>query len=398
VQRRRFVLGCGCAAFGGALPWAGVLAQSVTPPAEWSPPARFARPDVKTDEGSLWAFMDREEQRLKQSAFVIRDKALQDYVTGIACRLAGDHCPDIRVYIVQTPLFNASMAPNGMMQVWSGLLLRMTSEAQLAAVLGHEIGHYLARHSIERLRDAKSKSAAGQFLGILLARAGGIGAISQLALLAGLLAYSRDQEREADRIGVELMARAGYAPIEASRVWEQLLEELKSGAKERDEYWDESVLFKTHPPAAERQKTLADLAAAAKGGEGRTGADEYRAALARYRSDFLLDELKRRKFGETRVLLERMQKAFPDDGELQYCLGEAYRMRAQDKDLGEAIAAYRRSELLKGTPAEMYRSMGLVQRQLGDDAQAESAFAKYLELKPAAPDSALIRTYIKRTD
>lgn len=395
MHRRRFVLGCGCCAALAAQPWAGALAQSE--PSEWRMPARFTRPDMKTDEGSLWAFMDREEQRLKRSAFVIRDKALHDYVTGIACKLAGEHCADIRVYIVQTPLFNASMAPNGMMQVWSGLLLRMTSEAQLAAVLGHEIGHYLARHSIERLRDAKSKSAAGQFLGILLARAGGIGAVSQLALLAGLLAYSRDQEREADRIGVELMARAGYAPIEASRVWEQLLEELKSGAKERDEYWDESVLFKTHPPAAERQKTLAELAAA-KGAQGRTGADDYRAALAGHRSDFLLDELKRRNFGETRVLLERMQKAFPDDGELQYCLGEAYRMRAQDKDLAEAIAAYRRAEALKGTPAEMYRSMGLVHRNLGDDAQAESAFAKYLELKPAAPDSPLIRTYLKRID
>ncbi|HEX2651493.1 MAG TPA: M48 family metallopeptidase [Burkholderiales bacterium] len=394
MQRRRFVLGCGCAALGG-LPWAGALAQAEAP--EWKMPARFARPDASSDEGSLWAFMDREEHRLKQSAFVIRDKALQDYVTGIVCKLAGEHCPDIRVYIVQTPLFNASMAPNGMMQVWSGLLLRMTSEAQLAAVLGHEIGHYLARHSIERLRDAKSKSAAGQFLGILLARAGGLGAISQLALLAGMLAYSRDQEREADRIGVELMARAGYAPLEASRVWEQLLEELKAGAKDRDEYWDESVLFKTHPPAAERQKVLADLAAA-KGAQGRTGADEYRAALAQHRSDFLVDELKRHNFGETRVLLERMQKAFPDDGELQYCLGEAYRLRAQDKDLTEAIAAYRRAELLKGAPAEMYRSMGLVQRKLGDEGQAESAFAKYLELKPTAPDSALIRTYLKRTD
>jgi predicted Zn-dependent protease len=361
-------------------------------------PERFKRPALNTDEGSLWAFMDREEQRLKHSAFVIRDKTLHDYVSGVACRLAGDHCADVRVYLVQTPLFNANMAPNGMMQVWSGLLLRMTSEAQLAAVLGHEIGHYLARHSIERLRDAKSKSAAGQFLGVLLARAGGIGAVSQLALLAGMLAYSRDQEREADRIGLELMARAGYAPIEASRVWEQLLEELKAGAKERAEYWDESVLFKTHPPAAERQKTLADWAAARGGAAGRTGAEEYRSALAQHRSDFLVDELKRRNFAETRVLLERMQKAFPEDGELPYCLGEAYRLRAQDKDLAEAIAAYRRAESLKGAPAEVYRSMGLVHRQLGEAAQAETAFARYLELKPAAPDSALIRTYIKRTD
>ncbi|MEW6687463.1 MAG: M48 family metalloprotease [Pseudomonadota bacterium] len=388
MLRRRLVLGCGCAAL-ATLPWSGALAQ-------WSAPPRFKRPEPGSDEGGLWALMDREEQKLRRSGFLIRDKALQDYVSGIACRLAGEHCPDVRVYLVQTPYFNASMAPNGMMQVWSGLLLRMTSEAQLAAILGHEIGHYLGRHSIERLRDAKSKSAFGQFLGILLARAGGVGSIAQLALLAGMLAYSRDQEREADQVGLELMARAGYAPIEASRVWTQLLEELKAGAQDREEFWNESVLFATHPPAEERQKTLAE-AAAARGAVGRTGETEYRAALAQHRSEFLADELKRRSFGETRVLFERMLAALPDDGEVQYSLGEAYRLRAGDEDLKQAVAAYRRAEAMKGTPAELYRSLGLVHRQLGEAQQAEAAFARYLELKPGAPDGALIRTYLKRT-
>ena len=82
------------------------------------------------------------------------DLKLHAYVEDIACRLGASHCPDIRVHIVRTPWFNASMAPNGMMQVWSGLLLRADNEAQLAAVLGHEIGHYISRHSVERLRDA----------------------------------------------------------------------------------------------------------------------------------------------------------------------------------------------------------------------------------------------------
>jgi predicted Zn-dependent protease len=389
VRRRRFVLGCGCGAL-AALPCGGALGQ-------WVAPARFARLGADTDEGGLWALMDREEQRLRHSAFVIRDKALQDYVTGIACRLAGEHCPDVRVYLVHTPLFNASMAPNGMMQVWSGLLLRVTSEAQLAAVLGHEIGHYLARHSIERMRDAKSRTAFGQFLGFVLSAAGGGGAggIAQLALLAGMLAYSRDQEREADRIGLDLMTRAGYAPLEASRVWAQLLEELKGGATEAGEYWNESVLFATHPPAEERQQTLAEAAASA-GGAGRTGEAEYRAALSAHRSDFLADELKRRSFGQTRVLLERMLQALPDDGELQYCLGEAYRLRAQNDDLKQALAAYRRAESMKGTPAELYRSMGIVHRQLDEVPQSDAAFGRYLELKPAAPDGALIRSYIKR--
>jgi predicted Zn-dependent protease len=338
--------------------------------------------------------MDLEERKVRRSGFLIRDRQLNDYVNGIVCRLAGDHCPDIRVYVMQTPFFNASMAPNGMMQIWSGLLLRMTSEAQLAAILGHEIGHYFKRHSIERLRDAKSRSAFGQFLGIFL---GGAGAVAQLALLAGMLAYSRDHEREADQIGVDLMARAGYAPIEASRVWEQLLEELKAGAADRDEYWDQSVLFATHPPAEERKQNLA-AAAATLGKDGRTGESEYRSALERHRTLFLTDEIRRRQPAETRVLLNRMLAAMPDDGELQYYLGETYRLRAQPDDLNQAIAAFRRAEELKGAPPEVYRSMGLVHRQLGEQTQAETAFARYLELKPTAPDGALIRNYLKRTD
>lgn len=391
MLRRRFVLGCGCAAL-AAPGWRGALAQ-------WIAPGRLARPEPATDEGGLWALMDREEQRLRRSGFLIRDKALQDYVTGIACRLAGDHCPDIRVYLVQTPFFNASMAPNGMMQVWSGLLLRVSNEAQLAAIIGHEIAHYMMRHSLERMRDAKSRSAFGQFFGVLLsaAGAGGAGSVAQLALLAGMLAYSRDHEREADRIGLELMVRAGYAPLEASKVWGQLLEELKAGSAERDEYWSESVLFATHPPAEERQKALAAAAAAASGAAaGQTGEEAYRIAIARHRSEFLAEELKRRRFGETRVMLERMLAALPGDGELQYSLGEAYRLRSGGEDLKLALDAYRKAESMQGTPAELFRSKGLVLRQLGEPDEAKAAFSRYLELKPAAPDGALIRTYLKQ--
>jgi len=53
------------------------------------------------------------------------------------------------------PCFNAGMAPNGMMQIWSDLLMRVESEVQLAPVIEHEIGHYLQRHTVERLRDIK---------------------------------------------------------------------------------------------------------------------------------------------------------------------------------------------------------------------------------------------------
>ncbi|MFI4927860.1 MAG: hypothetical protein ACHP7E_09265, partial [Burkholderiales bacterium] len=92
-------------------------------------PPRFTRPAPGTDEGGLWGLMDREESRLKRSPLTIHDQKLEAYLTSVVCRLGEDHCPDVRVHPVRTPHFNAMMAPNGMMIVWSGLLLRVENEA-----------------------------------------------------------------------------------------------------------------------------------------------------------------------------------------------------------------------------------------------------------------------------
>jgi len=359
-------------------------------------PPRFAHPDPASDEGGWWSQMDREEQRLRASGFLIRDKALNEMVSGIACRLASAHCPDLRVYLVRTPLFNAMMAPNGMMQIWSGLLLRMTNEAQLAAVIGHEMGHYLERHSIDRIRSAKTATAVGHYLGLALgavrsSNAGHFANAADIALIAGFLSYGRDQEREADRIGLNLMTQAGYAPLEASRVWEQMLEEVRADPMEGEDFWRASILFATHPPARERRETLAELAGSAG---GRTGEAEYRAALAAQRPAFVSDELKRRKFLQTRVLFERLLKAVPDDGEIQYALGEAFRMRDGVGDAQSALDAYRKAQAMRGSPPELYRSMGLLERQRGQHAEARASFARYLELKPGASDAELVRRYM----
>jgi beta-barrel assembly-enhancing protease len=355
VNRRSFFLGCcGC-----ALP-AAATAQG--------------------DEAGLWAYMAREEERLRRSPFLIRDEALNTYVRDIACRLAGDHCPDVRIYLVRQAHFNATMAPNGMLQVWSGLLLRMANEAQLAAILGHEIGHFVARHGVARLREAKKRTAVGQTVGLGLTVFGWLGvavnSVAQLALSAGGAAYSREHEREADRIGLELMERAGYAPIEASRVWAQLFEEVQADPNSMGG----NPLFETHPAAEEREQLLA---AAAGAREGYRGAEAYARILAPHRAQFLRDEILRGHYSETLVLLDRL----PSDGEVLFYKGEAHRLRG---DMDEALAAYRSAE---NPPAELYRSMGLVLRRRGD-AAASQAFARYLELRPGAPDAELIRSYL----
>jgi predicted Zn-dependent protease len=113
-------------------------------------------PELTTVEAGLRMKMDEAERSFAASALIIKDPELQNYLDGVVCRLAEKICPDIRLYIVKIPYFNASMAPNGVMQVWTGLLLRVENEAQLATVLAHELAHYKKRHSIKMWNSARN--------------------------------------------------------------------------------------------------------------------------------------------------------------------------------------------------------------------------------------------------
>ena len=378
LSRRRWLQwGCGhCAALG---------ACAASAQAEWVAPPRQPRPDLASDEGGLWALMDREETRLRRSSFVLRDPELRGYLTGLACRLAGEHCTDLRVYTVRTPLFNASMAPNGMLQVWTGLLLRVENEAQLVAVLGHEIGHYLQRHSIERLRDAQARSA----FATLLAPFGIIGLVGQLGALAGLLAYSREHEREADRIGIALMNKTGHDPREAAKVWANMRSELAAGAG--GDPARRSVLFATHPGIEERQGQLEQLAA---GSGGFVGQAEYQARIEPMLWDLFDDELKRAQYDESIVLLDRHCDKRPQRGDLRWFRGEARRLRGHDDDLDRASADFNAALALDKAPAQAHRSLGFIHRQQGRKEDAAAAFTRYLEALPAAPDASLVQSYL----
>jgi tetratricopeptide (TPR) repeat protein len=286
---------------------------------------------------------------------------------------------------VRTPFFNASMAPNGMMQVWTGLLLRVENEAQLAAVLGHEIGHYLQRHSIERLRDAKSRSAFGQFLGLF----GLVGAVGQVGLLASMMAYSRDHERDADRIGLQLMHQAGYATAEAAKVWQNLQLEIKA----RPDGGARNPLFATHPAPEDRQQELAARGATYEGGA--THDAEWRKRVRPFLADWLAEEVKRGQHEESLALLTRLVERMPSRPEYVSARAETYRLRGKDGDLDKAVGDYKTALSIEGTPPEAYRGLGMIQRLREEPVEARTNLLRYLELVPEAPDAAMIKSYVE---
>ena len=346
------------------------------------------------DERGLWMQVDEYERQFKTSNFVMRDAALNAYVRQVFCRTVGAaECKDVRIYVVRTPYFNASMAPNGMMQVWSGLFLRCRNEAQFAAVLGHEYTHYRNRHSVKQFRDIKNKTNAIGWLSVIPLGgmvAGGI-ALAQLGMIGSVFSNSREMEREADTGALPLMVKAGYDPSAASKVWGQILAEDAATAAERKRARRrEGGMFATHPQSVERQAELEKQANVLTSPSATAlNTAEYRAALAPWWVDFIDDQIKLNDFGATDLLLGQLADG-NWTGELLYARGELYRSRGKSEDFKSAAGFYNDGIAKGGAPVEVWRGLGVALLRSGDEPGGQKALKTYLEKKPDAKDKAMM--------
>lgn len=351
------------------------------------------RPALNTDEAGFWMVTDRVEEKLRTSGRVVKESEINVYVRDILCRVTPDHCDNIRLYVVRAPNFNASMMPNGAMQIWTGAILRSRNEAQLAYVISHEVAHYLRRHTVQRWRDARAKTDALVFFQFATAAAGVgfVGPILQIVALGSVFGYSRDQEREADLLGFEMMVEAGYDPREAAKIWESLMEE-----KDASDDPKKLIFFATHPAAEERQKTLTEFAEKLGGNGGLVGEEKLAAIASSYRPQWLRDELRHRDYPRLEVLFKQQLDFSAEQGTLQYYQGELYRLRGEDEDGAKAVAAYQEALIAGGAPPQTHRALGLVYWSMGRTDEARSAFENYLSAAPAADDRAMIESYIRQ--
>ncbi|EJL34758.1 putative Zn-dependent protease [Caulobacter sp. AP07] len=394
-----------------------VAATLLVAPAQAEPRAPNLRPAETTDEGGIWSVSDKTELKAKASAERNRDPALNAYVSGLACKLAAEYCGEIRVYVMDRPFLNASMAPNGYTEVWSGLLLRAQSEDELAFVLGHEIGHFVENHTLESWRATKSRAAgalalqvvvtvaaagaavnSGSYQGAndIMRAAGSINDIIYLGTVAAYFSYSRDNESEADALGFRRMAKAGYDPTAPAGIWRaQIAETEASSFKKVREQPARASIFNSHPLSIERVKALDTLAAGAPA--GRAGDRKaYRAVIRPHLAAWLKDDLRRRDYGESLALIGRLEDLGEDQGVLAFYRGEAYRQRREGDDLVKAREAYVAAGAHADAPLATWRVVGDLALQAGDTAAAKTAYETYLVRAPAAQDRWLVEASLKK--
>ncbi len=386
---------------GGGLAMSAGIAQARILPKDMVPLIGPGYRAVDEDEKGLWQQMERVEEEVAGSNLLIKEPRLISYLQTLIGNVGGPAAKDMRIYLARIPEFNAVMFPTGFTVVFSGLLLRMRNEAQLAGVIAHESAHFLRKHQLRQWRDMRRKSDIFSFLAMGAGVAGGATGVyagdlvrlAQFGTLLSLLKYNRTLEAEADAMGVRLLAEAGYDPTGMSETWEQLIGELDLSAKYRRKRRDRDFsLFSTHPAPESRMKDLKISAAEAKvpGKLYDAYRDRYLAALANLRPTLLDDQVKLNDPGASQYIVNTLAKD-GWNGLLRFHEGEIWRLRNRSGDDVRAAQGYAASILYPDAPPDAWRWHGIMLMKQGRRAEAQAAFARYLKMAPNAPDAAFVR-------
>ena len=213
-----------------------------------------------SESGEISADQQNSPHQFSSDYGTAQDQALNNYVAQVGSALSGvSHRPNMPYTFraVNATYVNAYAFPGGSIAATRGILLELKNEAELAGLLGHEIGHVSARHTAERM--SKGMILSGILTGAVIysdSRGGDwtdvVNIGGQFAAGALLAHYSRDDERQADALGMEYMAKAGYNPEGMVGLMEVLvgLSDRKPSAIE--------MMFATHPMSDERLQTARD--------------------------------------------------------------------------------------------------------------------------------------------
>jgi len=300
----------------------------------------------------------------------IQDKALSSYIDRTGKNMAGrthrTHMP-YNFHVVNATYVNAYAFPGGTIACTRGILLSLENEAELAALLGHELGHVNARHTAEQMsKGMLTQAAVGGLSAVAGAAGSGYGSLAsqlgQIGAGALLASYSRDNERQADALGMEYIVKSGYS----SEGMVGLMDMLNSLGKHKPSATE--LMFATHPMSAERYQTVAQSAAG-----------KYKSAKSQplYRERYMDNTARLRA---RKGAIEEMQKGNKALAQKKYSAAETHYRRAlklAPRDY-TALVLMSKTQLLqkKWTVGRQYAEMA--QKVYPQEAQAYhlSGFAK----------------------
>jgi predicted Zn-dependent protease len=354
-------------------------------------------PDVRPidgDEQRLWLRAEEEQKVINESGFVYKDADLEAYLNEVAGKLQSPDAPagrPFRILVLRDPQLNAFAYPNGVIYLHSGLLARMDNEAQLATLLGHEMAHCTNQHALKAFRKLKNERPASTFQ---VYEGDGSGNRTDLlsilgpgGALAGITAYTRELEAEADDAGLRLVVRAGYDPKEGAKLFDHLKDEIEI------HHFNESFLLETHPKIEERIENCRRFLETHDGRAG-SGIQTARVFLEKVHKLILenaLLELKAGRFLMAEKGLEKYLSLRPEDARAYHFLGETF---VQQKNQERAKTYFDRAIEIDPAYLDPHRAIGMIYYKSGERRRAKGYFETCLILSPTLPDRSYLEGYL----
>ncbi|MEO6369112.1 MAG: M48 family metalloprotease [Steroidobacteraceae bacterium] len=293
--------------------------------------------------------------------------------------------------VLNSSVPNAWALPGGKIAVNRGLLTELNNEAELAAVLGHEIVHAAARHGAQA-QERGTLLQGGLVAAQIGAAVGGVSDQTAGMVLMGAnvgaqlvtTRYGRDAELQSDLYGTRLMKAAGYDPRAAITLQETFVR-LSAG---RNQNWLDG-LFASHPPSAERvAKNRETVAALGEGGE--LGAARYATQIGPLKQlkpgydkyDQAVAALQKKDNAGAKTLAAEAIRLVPREGQFHQLLGD---IALNEKRNQEAVPHYRRAMELNPDYFGSWLGAGVAQYRLGNKQQAQQWLKRSMELLPTAP-------------
>lgn len=375
----------------------GVLSGFLLPAICWAETVVVAE---SNGESHIWADAEDEEKAILESGFIIDAPEVEVYLHGVVARLVkaeGLDPESFQVKVIRDSTLNAFALPHGALFIHSGLLARMTNEAQLATILGHELTHITHHHGYKGVKDHRTKGTMLALVNVGSGAAGYYGSLVQvlgdLGTTAAVSGYSRALEREADQVGWQRMHDAGYNLDLAPEVFSILMADIEQNER------SQSFFFGTHPRLQERQENYIRLN---KRNDRPVGEDLGEERFNRGIRPILAIngqiEMKAGHWAAARDQLWRYRLAGPDSAKARWLIAETERRAGPDGDMEEARDLLMGAIALDPLFAPAHRCLGLICYHEQDWNAAAEHLRTYLDLDNTAHDRAFLEAYLDQCE
>lgn len=326
----------------------------------------------------------------------------------------------IALFVIKSPVPNAFVMPNGYVYINSGLFCNLETEDQLAAIISHEIAHVTQMHSVKSVI-ARKNTLIGAHVGDFMT--GGLGLV-YFGAFANIMHFSREQEREADEVGLAILSDSGYQP-------KAMLEAFQSMNKSPELRHSKQSIYSSHPSTDSRINELKTMVNSLPQTElsGEVVSEYFVSIKARMMEDSLKIRLRNREYNLGLSIINEASRYFSDSAKTYFYLGEVHRgfyrypkdaarelywinigqakvdealqkrfENERSTNFSESIRFYELAAASDPPYAKAFRRLGEMAQESGQYDKARQYYIRYMQLSPNSSDKLYIERALKNID